>query len=906
MSEKGRRGGRSVVTFRNELNQNSENRDDDSQDGQASQGSEDTLDTQQSGESHDTYVGDRSRQSEDTQTNEGDQSSEATTGPPKESKGSEEESSKEDKGPSEPPVASPAPTSPISPPASPFASPQDSEQASPLPSPVTSPVRQRVRFRSDLRQEFEYPYSPGSEDADSENEKVRRLSQPHRPSTPYLHEKDISETPLGERTTDGEVDGQAKEEESLEHKLAPVSRAHAVSRSIRERLRTAHQTIKEKTIKFAERLGRETSGGDDLTHGVYREDWASGGVPLSDVTDNKHKTDEEKRDHQKESSSEAHRLVRELTQDQSSRRQNARGKPYPHGGQDFPGGQGESAMDSALRYRQGGGGVLSQLMKLNGPQQGKQRGESGSTSSSDAGTPKSGGATPRKEKPKWYKKQQGTPSAAASGAGTPVASDLYSAASKRRGKGPQSKMQLEDEIRITVQIAEIIARQRYIMQLCKALMKFGAPTHRLEEYMQMTAKVLEMDSQFLYLPGCMIMSFDDPSTRTTEVKLVRVAQGIDLSRLANTHSVYKNVVHDIIGVEEAIQELEDIMNRKPRYNKWIVVLTYGLATASVGPFAFSARPIDIPIIFMNGCILGAMQHVVAPRSALYSNVFEVTASVLMSFIARAFGSIKTGIVNGKQQYLFCFSAISQSSIALILPGFLVLTSSLELQSHQIVAGSIRMVYAIIYSLFLGYGITVGTTIYGLIDASATSDTSCPKSSKNHYGSPYVQRFPFVAVMAFFMIIVNQGRPKQAPVMVTIALSGYVTNYFCVMKLGSNSQVANTVGAFTIGIIGNLYSRLWHGHAATAILPGIFVLVPSALAATGSLISGVQSADQIRSNVSHSGAGSSNPGAGLSSQTSVFNLGFGMIQVAIGITIGLFLAALIVYPYGKRRSGLFSF
>jgi hypothetical protein len=39
---------------------------------------------------------------------------------------------------------------------------------------------------------------------------------------------------------------------------------------------------------------------------------------------------------------------------------------------------------------------------------------------------------------------------------------------------------------------------------------------------------------------------------------------------------------------------------------------------------------------------------------------------------------------------------------------------------------------------------------------------------------------------------------------------------------------------------------------------------------------------------------------------VFNVGYSMIQVAIGITVGLFLSALIVYPFGKRRSGLFSF
>jgi putative Ca2+/H+ antiporter (TMEM165/GDT1 family) len=37
-----------------------------------------------------------------------------------------------------------------------------------------------------------------------------------------------------------------------------------------------------------------------------------------------------------------------------------------------------------------------------------------------------------------------------------------------------------------------------------------------------------------------------------------------------------------------------------------------------------------------------------------------------------------------------------------------------------------------------------------------------------------------------------------------------------------------------------------------------------------------------------------------------NVGFSVIQIAIGITVGLFLAALLVYPLGKRRSGLFSF
>ncbi|KAL5355512.1 hypothetical protein BJX96DRAFT_141427 [Aspergillus floccosus] len=470
---------------------------------------------------------------------------------------------------------------------------------------------------------------------------------------------------------------------------------------------------------------------------------------------------------------------------------------------------------------------------------------------------------------------------------------------KRRKKKAHRKTRLEDEIRVTIHIAEILARQRYIMQLCRALMRYGAPTHRLEEYMQMTARVLSVEAQFLYLPGCMIMSFDDPTTRTAEVKLVRTIQGVDLGRLAETHNVYKNVVHDMIGVEEASQELDSIMKRAPRFNKWLLIPAYGMASVAVGPFAFNARPIDMPICFLLGSLVGFMQHVLAPTSVLYSNVFEVSAAVLTSFLARAFGSIRSP--RDGEEYLFCFSALAQSSIALILPGFMVLCSSLELQSHQMIAGSIRMVFAIIYSLFLGYGITVGTTIYGLLDGGATSEKECKRL--DIYGSEYIQHFVFIPVFVVFIAIINQGKWKQLPMMIFIAVCGYITNYFSTKKLGSNSEVANTVGAFTIGLLGNLYSRLWHGHAATAILPGIFVLVPSGLASSGSLIAGLQYADQVRESISKNGSADVSAS---SQDTSIASLGFGMIQVAIGITVGLFIAALVVYPYGKRRSGLFSF
>jgi uncharacterized membrane protein YjjP (DUF1212 family) len=564
-----------------------------------------------------------------------------------------------------------------------------------------------------------------------------------------------------------------------------------------------------------------------------------------------------------------------------------------------------------------------------------------SPQTSGANTPTtSGRSTPRRQK--WYEK----PSAAASTSslsglldasimmGTPGASKAAPAAHKPSASRPHlphpmssgvlssaihklaPKHDNPNERFITVHIADVLERQRYLLTLCRALMVYGAPTHRLEEYMRMSARVLQIEGQFLYLPGCMIVSFDDSDLHTTEVKLVRANQGVDLGKFRDTFDIYKEVVHDLIGVGEAMQRLNEIMSRPDKFHLWLKVLMYGLASACVGPFAFGARPVDLPIAFVLGCVLGILQLCVAPRSELYSNVFEITASIVTSFAARGMGSIRYS--DGTS--VFCFSALAQSSIALILPGYVILCGSLELQSRNLVAGSVRMVYAIIYALMLGFGITIGTAVYGLMDKNATSIVTCPSPDSLSWwtNNVYLSHFPWVPLFTMCLVIINQAKWKQAPVMVFIAFAGYQVNFWSAKRFANNVQVANALGAFAIGLLGNLYARIRHGLAAAALLPAIFVQVPSGLAAGGSLVSGLTSADQITGNATGISIINNGTQGFADAQNStamgrtsiysgtVFNLGYGMVQVAIGITVGLFLSALVVYPLGKKRSGLFSF
>lgn len=448
------------------------------------------------------------------------------------------------------------------------------------------------------------------------------------------------------------------------------------------------------------------------------------------------------------------------------------------------------------------------------------------------------------------------------------------------------KKQNAQRLKITVHIADILQRQRFIMRMCRALMLYGAPTHRLEEYLTMTSRVLEIDGQYMYFPGCMIIAFGDAATRTSEVHLVKCSQGLNLAKLSDTHAIYKGVIHDLMGVEEAASKLEELLRKKNLYSPWVCVLLYGLGSASVCPFAFSGDWLDVPIAFGLGLCVGYLQYFISSISNLYSSVFEVTASIVVSFIARAIGSINGGNT-------FCFGAIAQGSLALILPGYIILCGSLELQSKNLVAGSVRMFYAIIYSLFLGFGITLGAALYGWVDKDSTNKAQCDATHK----VDDKWRILFIPLFSLCLGLINQARWRQLPVMVFISCVGYIGNYFAGKHFQEVTEFTAAIGAFIIGILGNMYSRIWKGMAVSAMLPAIFVQVPSGIASKSTLLSGINSANQI---TDASGSSTSS-----TSDTSSLSFGATMVEVSIGISVGLFAAALVVYPFGKKRTGLFT-
>lgn len=231
---------------------------------------------------------------------------------------------------------------------------------------------------------------------------------------------------------------------------------------------------------------------------------------------------------------------------------------------------------------------------------------------------------------------------------------------------------------VRIDLPDPAVRQEYIIQLCRVLMLYGAPTHRLEEYLHSTAMFLEIKAQFLYIPCCMLITFDQDTTQMGNVRIVREDEGINLGKLADIDEIHKDLNQSVISVDVGVERLNAVLTAKEELGPWLRVLFYGLTSVTVAPFSFHARFIDLPCCFTLGCLVGWLKLIAAPNSRAYRNVYEVTATVVVSFLARLLANIWG-------DGTLCFTAMAQSGIAMLLPGYLVCKGPFFLQTTARIA-----------------------------------------------------------------------------------------------------------------------------------------------------------------------------------------------------------------------------
>ncbi|KAK7695307.1 hypothetical protein QCA50_002497 [Cerrena zonata] len=124
-------------------------------------------------------------------------------------------------------------------------------------------------------------------------------------------------------------------------------------------------------------------------------------------------------------------------------------------------------------------------------------------------------------------------------------------------------------------------------------------------------------------------------------------------------------------------------------------------------------------------------------------------------------------------------------------------------------------------------------------------------------------------------------------MVLFSCLAYAANRGANQLLADRGDIVSSFGALVIGLCGNIYARVIGGTAFTSMVTGVLFIVPSAIGNGGGLIQATSTSTQEYS--------------------SGFSLGVRMIQVAIGVTVGLLIAQIAVYALGRtKKAGFFAF
>ena len=139
---------------------------------------------------------------------------------------------------------------------------------------------------------------------------------------------------------------------------------------------------------------------------------------------------------------------------------------------------------------------------------------------------------------------------------------------------------LEDRIRITFEIANILQKQEFLRKLCRSLIMYGCPAHRLEYAMRQVSHTLGVDAEYVYIPSVMLMTFYDSTTHTTETHFIRQSPGFDMHRLCDIYRLEKLVAYGEVSVDEALEFIDKVNEQPSIYPRWLLPFIYSIASFS--------------------------------------------------------------------------------------------------------------------------------------------------------------------------------------------------------------------------------------------------------------------------------------------------------------------------------------
>ncbi|KAI8338948.1 hypothetical protein BC941DRAFT_350521 [Chlamydoabsidia padenii] len=309
----------------------------------------------------------------------------------------------------------------------------------------------------------------------------------------------------------------------------------------------------------------------------------------------------------------------------------------------------------------------------------------------------------------------------------------------------------------------------------------------------------------------------------------------------------------------------DIIAAPATCGPWARILASTMAAFAASIIMFEGSWIDSGFSALFGLVIGGLKEL-ANWMPVYARVFEVSACTLASLAVRSLHNY------------CCFNATIISSIIILLPGYAMTMAVMEITSKHMVAGAVRLIHVVFYSFLLAYGLELGSYLYDAFYPNTSTDGYCPVNNAPY--SPVVPPewaiIPLFPVMTCGLSMTFGSAPRQWPSEIIAAALGFGATYF-LRRFIPDPPILNAISSFLVGLYGHVALKLTGQPPISPISVGVSMLVPGSIGVRGAF------------------------GMLHQSEEGKSNFALQMLNIAIGLSVGLFASGMVIYPAGKRRS-----
>lgn len=351
-----------------------------------------------------------------------------------------------------------------------------------------------------------------------------------------------------------------------------------------------------------------------------------------------------------------------------------------------------------------------------------------------------------------------------------------------------------------------------LARLGAAMVATGQPVHEIEEELvDLAASLGHRDLQIGAGPTSLTVALRPGAPATFQKASVplRLDQAHDVRRIRHQLAIGE------IGVAHAEEELSNLAGRSPRYPTWstfpsLVAIAVGIALVLQPNWA------SILLTAASSSMVWVLMQV-ARVSRLVRTLLPTIAALLVSLLV--FGAAAADLVEGPLR-------TTLPSLAVLLPGALLVTGMSELAAGHMQAGTARLVYGSAQLALFTLGLLAGVTLLGRFGWEVTSTINVRIDEIGPIAAPI--GLVMIAVGIVVMESVEWRRIPWVLVVLVLAFGAQAVG----QSLGSLALggllggIAASLGATLVELLRPQLARL------VVFLPAFWLLVPGSLGLLG--------------------------------------------------------------------------